>query len=90
MGLEDEFGLFIRTKGNGRVGIISGRPKRKLTKLFTRPAGFLIKKVAQGLKKGKRFKMLSIEQALRADRKQILKGKTGAERKRILKELRGG
>lgn len=97
MGLEDEFGLFKRTNGNGRLfkrssgmGIISGKPKRKFRRLFTRPAGFLIKRVAKGLKKGKRFKMLSVKEALIADRKEILKGKTGKERKTILEDLMGG
>lgn len=111
MGLEEEFGLFKRTNGNGRlfrngtgVGIVSGRPKRKLRRIVTRPAGFLLKPIAREAKRraGKRAKRIakglfesprkpiSVREALLAERKQILKGKTGKERKETIRELMGG
>lgn len=64
MGLEDEFGLFKRTNGNGRlfkngtgVGIISGKPRRKLRRIITRPAGFLLKPIAREAKRRARKKV---------------------------------
>ncbi len=49
MGLEEEFGLFKR-KGMG-MGLITGRPKRKLRRIVTRPIGFLTKPVSRVIRK---------------------------------------
>ena len=103
MGLEEEFGLFKRTNGTG-IGLVSGRPKRKLRRIITRPIGFLLKPIAREAKRraSKRFKrtakglfeaprkQISVTEALLAERKEILKGKTGKKRKKIIKELMGG
>lgn len=82
MGLEDEFGLFQRKKGTS-MGLISGRPKRKLRRIITRPAGFLLKPIAGEVKRrtrkkikakakdifgGPRFVKISVREALKADK----------------------
>ncbi len=105
MGLEEEFGLFKRTNGNGRlfkngmgVGIISGRPKRKLRRIITRPVGFLLKPITREAKrrarkrvKGifERPKRLTTEEILEREQKAILKGlKKKKVGKRRAKEIR--
>lgn len=103
MGLEEEFGLFQRKNGTG-TGLISGRPKRKLRRIITRPVGFLLKPITREAKRRARKrvkrtfkglfepprKSVSVKEALRAERKEILKGKTGKARKKTIKELMGG
>lgn len=107
MGLEDEFGLFKRTNGNGRlfkngtgVGIISGKPRRKLRRIITRPAGFLLREAKRRARKRVKVtvkglfepprKEVSVKEALLAERKEILKGKIGKARRETIKELMGG
>lgn len=58
MGLERELGLFQRTGKNGRLitdmrrgQLISGRPKRRLRTIVTRPAGLLLEPISREIKR---------------------------------------
>ena len=94
MGLEEEFGLFQRTGKNGRLirdmgdgALISGRPKRKLRKIVTKPGGFLFSPIKSEIKKAIRRRT---KRALRRPfRKKPTTGQIlVAKRKAILKRLR--
>lgn len=84
MGLEEEFGLFERT--GKPMGLISGKPKRKLRRLVTRPVGFLLKPIGREIKrrarkkikkklqqafKEPRFVKVSVKEALKADKPEV-------------------
>ncbi len=78
-----------------QVPLISGRPKRKLRTIVTKPIRFFRKRSTKAaIKKARSFlrgpKKISVEKALALERKQILKGRTGKGRKKLIKEMMGG
>lgn len=99
MGLEDEFGLFKRTNGNGRlfkngtgVGIISGKSRKgiKLGFITTPIKAEIRKRVKKGVKGVfERPRRLTTEEILEKEQKGILKKLRVKERgKKRQKEIR--
>lgn len=89
----EDVALFKRT---GPIpGLVSGRPKRKLRTIVTKPIRFFRKRsTKKAIKQARSFlrgpEKISVKEALALERKQILKGTTRKKRRRLIKEMMGG